>query len=301
MTDGPTDRQVERGLAPLEFGDLVESHRASGAGLAGVGALAAAMVARCRAHIHAYPGRRRGAIQWLVGGALFGAGLLGLSSAPSWSWALYAMWTILVGVPVWLLQGYVRTIDGRPFDAFLLPNGLTWLRLVLAPLAIWPLLLDDGLPQWMRVGLLVGLAALDLLDGQIARRAHLESRLGRMLDPTADLALMGWLATGLYLEGMLPGLAYAVIMIRYPGTVVSGALVITFFGAYDVESTKLGKVAGFSTSVILSALAVEDVLSATLLAPTVWSAIVWALTGLLAVNFVYLFIRALALRPTAGP
>lgn len=65
-----------------------------------------------------------------------------------------------------------------------IPNLLTGIRLMLIPLFIY-LYCARGETEWSAaVVILSGLS--DMLDGFIARRCHMESNLGRVLDPAAD-------------------------------------------------------------------------------------------------------------------
>lgn len=76
---------------------------------------------------------------------------------------------------------------GEPYDTervLTLPNVLSFIRLLGVPLFLW-LLLERESDIWAVVVLVVG-GATDWLDGQIARRWHLRSRLGQVLDPVAD-------------------------------------------------------------------------------------------------------------------
>lgn len=66
------------------------------------------------------------------------------------------------------------------------PNLLSFLRLLGVPLFLW-LLLGPHADGWAFVVLAVS-AVTDYLDGKIARRFGLTSRLGELLDPTADRA-----------------------------------------------------------------------------------------------------------------
>lgn len=280
-------------LLPLRFDDLTTALSDSRDRTA----LLREGLARCRAHIAAVPSRRRSTARWLVFSTLIGAGILALTTAPLWIWAVTLFWWTLLVPIMWWLQGYVRTIDeARPYETFLLPNGLTLLRLLLCPLVLWPGLMDDGAPTALRIAAPVGLALFDFLDGQIARRAHLESRFGRMLDPAADLALMGFTASGLYALGAIPFIPYLVIMVRYPGTVFNALLVVRFIGAYDVVSTKVGKVAGFLTSALLSLLSVEVIAKVALFPASAHATVLWCLSVLLAGNVVYLAWVALGMR-----
>ena len=65
-----------------------------------------------------------------------------------------------------------------------IPNALSLVRLLLIPLFAW-LALGPEADGWAFAVLVVS-SATDWLDGQIARRYHLVSRVGQLLDPIAD-------------------------------------------------------------------------------------------------------------------
>ena len=68
-----------------------------------------------------------------------------------------------------------------------IPNILTALRLVAAPLTAW-LILDDATSRRCASSCFAGLS--DALDGFLAKRFALTSRFGAWLDPAADKLLM---------------------------------------------------------------------------------------------------------------
>ncbi|MEP7211190.1 MAG: CDP-alcohol phosphatidyltransferase family protein [Alphaproteobacteria bacterium] len=76
-----------------------------------------------------------------------------------------------------------------------LPNALTLLRLVLAPVvawAVWRAQLGDDKAWAIAAAILFVIAALtDLFDGMVARAFNAESKFGRIIDPIADKALVG--------------------------------------------------------------------------------------------------------------
>lgn len=82
-----------------------------------------------------------------------------------------------------------------------LPNKLTVVRIVLAPLFLLLLLWEFPFHNLI-AGLVFGAAALtDMFDGKIARRRGLITNLGKFLDPLADkmlttAAFLGFLAAG---------------------------------------------------------------------------------------------------------
>ena len=85
------------------------------------------------------------------------------------------------------------------------PNSLTVLRLVLA--AVFFIVLnqyryDSGRPDWilLTAGVIFILAALtDAADGYLARRWHVESTFGRIMDPFCDKVLV--IGAFIYLSG----------------------------------------------------------------------------------------------------
>lgn len=72
-----------------------------------------------------------------------------------------------------------------------LPNALTVLRLLAAPgLAVMFLYFNRPFADWLALVLFVGAAVTDWIDGHIARSWKQESKLGAMLDPIADKAMV---------------------------------------------------------------------------------------------------------------
>ncbi len=80
----------------------------------------------------------------------------------------------------------------RPWTSLNWPNRISIIRLFLvAPFVV--LLMNQRDVPWARHAALVifaVMAASDLLDGQLARRLNLRTRLGAILDPLADKALI---------------------------------------------------------------------------------------------------------------
>jgi len=72
-----------------------------------------------------------------------------------------------------------------------LPNSLTFLRLVAAPgIAIMFLYFARPWADWLALVLFLGAAITDFFDGYLARLWRQESRMGAMLDPIADKAMV---------------------------------------------------------------------------------------------------------------
>ncbi|HEY5223196.1 MAG TPA: CDP-diacylglycerol--glycerol-3-phosphate 3-phosphatidyltransferase [Microbacteriaceae bacterium] len=109
------------------------------------------------------------------------------------------------------------------------PNLITVVRILLAPLFIWMLLADngaDGALRWWAGVLFILAIATDGVDGAIARRRGLVTELGKLLDPIADKVLIGGALISLSILGELPWWVTIVIMAREIGITVYRFIVI---------------------------------------------------------------------------
>jgi cardiolipin synthase (CMP-forming) len=104
-----------------------------------------------------------------------------------------------------------------------LPNLITLGRLLCVPLAIWLVLSDDlGAAFWLFVA--AGLS--DAVDGFIAKRFDQRSRLGALLDPIADKALLVSMYVTLGVAGHLPNWLVILVVFR-DVLIVGGFLLVT--------------------------------------------------------------------------
>ncbi len=92
-----------------------------------------------------------------------------------------------------------------------LPNLITLGRLLSVPLAIW-LIIEAryGVAFWIFVG--AGIS--DALDGYIAKRFDRRTRLGALLDPIADKALLVGVYVTLGIAGQLPRWLVILVVLR---------------------------------------------------------------------------------------
>ncbi len=107
---------------------------------------------------------------------------------------------------------------------FNLPNSLTFLRLLAAPgVAVMFLYFARPWADWLALVLFLGAAITDYFDGYLARLWRQESRLGAMLDPIADKAMVVialLVITGY--SGMDPWLILPATIILFREVFVSG-------------------------------------------------------------------------------
>lgn len=71
-----------------------------------------------------------------------------------------------------------------------LPNVLTVGRILLVPILVTVLFTKVPDKEWWGLGLFLAAIATDFLDGYFARRWHVVTRLGQLLDPAADKILI---------------------------------------------------------------------------------------------------------------
>jgi CDP-diacylglycerol--glycerol-3-phosphate 3-phosphatidyltransferase len=110
------------------------------------------------------------------------------------------------------------------------PNLITVIRILLAPLFVWMLLADngaDGALRWWAGILFILAIATDGVDGAIARGRGLVTELGKLLDPIADKILIGGALISLSILGELPWWVTVVILVREVGITVYRFVVIS--------------------------------------------------------------------------
>lgn len=117
----------------------------------------------------------------------------------------------------------------KPVSNWNLPNAITVVRILLAPLFVWMLLADggdDGWLRWAAAALFIIAIATDGVDGALARRNGLVTDLGKLLDPIADKVLTGGALIALSILGELPWWVTVVILVREIGITVYRFVVI---------------------------------------------------------------------------
>lgn len=158
-----------------------------------------------------------------------------------------------------------------------IPNMLSALRLLAAPLAAW-LILNDHDTAALIVFAFAG--ASDGLDGYVARRWGFTSRFGAWLDPVADKLLMLFCLTALYGVGATPVWLLALVVAR-DAAIAAGWLLISYLSLPQrSEPLLIGKI---STVVqVLYILSMLLLLALDIEAPGLAGAAAW-ITGLVTV------------------
>jgi cardiolipin synthase len=123
-----------------------------------------------------------------------------------------------------------------------LPNFLSALRLVAAPVFLW--LMFGHHDQLLSAYVLAGVAATDWLDGFLARRLGQVSSVGKVLDPVADRVLLAVGMVAILVAGAIPIWIGVAVLVR-EALVSVGVVVLALLGAARVEVVWVGKVGTF--------------------------------------------------------
>jgi len=158
-----------------------------------------------------------GVCAWLVAPS---ETVLFLATSLLWWAVLMADLGLHLGLMVNLESGELRRTIG-------VPNMLTELRAFGSIWVAWGAhWLTEGMP--IPLVFVFGVAAVtDLLDGWIARRAHVSTRWGRLYDPFMDGIFFGVAAISLAVIGVLPQWIAALVVFRY-ALPVAGAIAFLF-------------------------------------------------------------------------
>lgn len=133
-----------------------------------------------------------------------------------------------------------------------LPNAITIVRILCAPVFLWMLLADggaDGPLRWWAAVLFIVAIATDGIDGYLARRYHIVTDLGKLLDPIADKVLTGFAFIGLSILGELPWWITIVVLVREVGITVHRLIVAS---DHVVAAAWMGKLKTLAQGVALS-------------------------------------------------
>ncbi len=126
-------------------------------------------------------------------------------------------------------------------------NTFTWIRGLVASFLLGRLIGGVSTPTWLALLIfLVGIVT-DILDGQVARYASTQSKLGQIADGEADFCLYSAITVILIQNGVLPLWLGLVMLLRFLMPLL-GALASYFIFAHPISfgSTVWGKYAGLA-------------------------------------------------------
>src|SRR5437763_3806679 len=123
-----------------------------------------------------------------------------------------------------------------------IPNVLSFIRLLCAPLFLW--LLFDRHDRVGAAFLLGGLGATDWVDGYIARHFGQVSTVGKVLDPTADRVLLAGGVSAILVGGAVPAWVAWATLVR-EALVAGAVLILAALGARRIDVQWAGKAGTF--------------------------------------------------------
>lgn len=133
-----------------------------------------------------------------------------------------------------------------------LPNAITIVRILMAPVFLWMLLADggsDGALRWWAAVIFIVAIATDGIDGYLARKYEIVTDLGKLLDPIADKVLTGFAFIGLSILGELPWWITIVVLIREVGITIYRFIVVS---DHVLAAAWMGKLKTVAQAVALS-------------------------------------------------
>lgn len=133
-----------------------------------------------------------------------------------------------------------------------LPNAITIVRILCAPVFLWMLLADggaDGALRWWAGALFIVAIATDGVDGYLARKHHIVTDLGKLLDPIADKVLTGCAFVGLSILAELPWWVTILVLVREVGITVYRLVVVS---NHVLAAAWMGKLKTVAQAVALS-------------------------------------------------
>lgn len=130
---------------------------------------------------------------------------------------------------------------------FNLPNILTFLRLAMVPVTVCLILSDQTIAAF---AVFLAACLTDLLDGYIARKYNLTTKLGIWLDPLADKMMAVAVIVCFTIEGILP-LAILIIVFAKEFLMLLGGFIILRKG-HVTPSNKFGKIAALLLNISIA-------------------------------------------------
>jgi cardiolipin synthase len=134
-----------------------------------------------------------------------------------------------------------------------IPNILSLFRIVLIPVFLYALNLDQPYGIYIAFGILAISYLTDILDGYIARKHNMTTEVGKILDPLADKATQIVVIIALVVKGLIPMFVLVIIAVKELLMIGGGAYIYFVLKDSMIPSNIFGKTATglFYVSVLL--------------------------------------------------
>jgi cardiolipin synthase len=156
------------------------------------------------------------------------------------------MWSVTVPEPPAMESAErSRAEGGAGFfdDTATIPNAITLVRLLLLPVFLWLLFVQEE--RAASAFLLGGIGATDWVDGYIARRYNQVSEFGKVFDPTVDRLLFFVAVTAILIDGSMPVWFGVILLTREVLVGLMMAIATIVYKIPRIDVTFLGKLATF--------------------------------------------------------
>ncbi len=118
----------------------------------------------------------------------------------------------------------IHSVDDESIDRIItVPNVISFVRLLLVPVYLTLLFMGEDVPALIVFSIAAG---TDFIDGQIARRTHQVSNLGKILDPAIDTILMFTGVLGVVMIGRLPIWFAVLVILREVFLLIGGGILL---------------------------------------------------------------------------
>ena len=153
-----------------------------------------------------------------------------------------------------------RFFDGLPLETehrkvVNLPNAITMLRVTVIPVLFLLLLPPDRVVSLVIAVIFILAALTDLLDGYVARRYGITTKIGKLLDPTADKLILATAMILLIPIGRIPAWVVAIMVTR--DFAIDGIRSIALLSGRVIDASPLGKQKTLCQIVAVSALIIH--------------------------------------------
>ena len=150
------------------------------------------------------------------------------------------------------LKGRVLKAGDTPASLANIANIITVVRILMAPVFIWLMMLDageHGVWRWIAAVLFIVAITTDSVDGFLARSRNLVTDFGKLVDPIADKILVGAALVALSILGELWWWVTIVILVREFGITIFRFAMLR---RYVIPADFLGKLKTVFQSVAVS-------------------------------------------------
>lgn len=127
-----------------------------------------------------------------------------------------------------------------------IPNMITVFRIILVPFFLY-IFHSNIENKILYAGIIFIVAGIsDILDGQIARRYNLSTKLGTILDPFADKIMSFAILYSFAVAKLIPPWILVPLVIKEIVMILGGGVLYIFHEKYAVPANKFGKLATIS-------------------------------------------------------